>query len=116
MQGSGRSERLGFGTAFLTMALLVLGLWLLEGLDQASNNALDDYGIRPRSDEGLLSIFMAPWLHGGWAHLLSNTVPFFVLGIIVLLEGCRARLSRGVHARLLSLRWGPAAGLPRTDG
>ena len=90
MQGSGRSERLGFGTAFLTMAVLVLGLWLLEGIDQASNNALDDYGIRPRTDEGLLSVFVAPWLHGGWAHLLSNTVPFFVLGIIVLLEGWRS--------------------------
>ncbi len=90
MQGSSRGERVGFGTAFVAMALLVMGLWLLEGLDQASNNALDSYGIRPRTDEGLLSVFVAPWLHGGWAHLVSNTLPFFVLGIIVLLEGWRS--------------------------
>jgi membrane associated rhomboid family serine protease len=90
VQGSGRGERLGFGTAFVAMALLVAGMWLLEGVDQASGNALDDLGIRPRTDEGLVGIFVAPWLHGGWAHLLSNTVPFLVLGIVVLLEGWRS--------------------------
>jgi membrane associated rhomboid family serine protease len=71
------------------MGLLLLGMWLLEGLDQLSGNALDAYGIRPRTDEGLLAIFIAPWLHGGWAHLVSNSVPFFVLGLLVLLEGWR---------------------------
>jgi membrane associated rhomboid family serine protease len=87
IQTSARRGRLGFGTAILAMALLVAGMWLLEGLDQASDNALDAYGIRPRTGEGLLSVFIAPWLHGGWAHLLSNTIPFFVLGVLVLLDG-----------------------------
>ena len=65
-------------------------MWLLEGIDQASSNALDAYGIRPRTGEGLVGVFVAPWLHGGWGHLLSNTLPFLVLGIIVLLEGWRS--------------------------
>ncbi len=69
------------------MALLVAGMWLLEGVDQASGNALDAYGIRPRTGEGVVGVFIAPWLHGGWAHLVSNTIPFFVLGVLVLLEG-----------------------------
>jgi len=72
------------------MGLLLLVLWVLEAVDQASGHALDPYGIRPRSDEGLVSIFLAPWLHGGWAHLVSNSVPFFVLGLLVLVEGWRA--------------------------
>jgi membrane associated rhomboid family serine protease len=84
-----RGARIGFGGACLAMALLVAGMWLLEGLDQASGNALDSYGIRPRSGEGLVGVFIAPWLHGGWAHLLSNTIPFFLLGVLVLLEGWR---------------------------
>ena len=53
MQGSSRSERVGFGTALVAIAVLVAGMWLLEGIDQASSNALDAYGIRPRTGEGL---------------------------------------------------------------
>ena len=84
-----RRGRLGFLEAGVSMALLVGVLWLVEGVDQADAHRLDQYGIQPRSGEGLLGIFLAPFLHGSWAHLLSNTIPFFVLGLVVLLEGWR---------------------------
>src|SRR6476619_5439528 len=71
------------------MGLLVL----LEAVDQASGNSLDQYGIEPRTGEGLFEVFTAPLLHLGWAHLAANTVPFFVLGVIVLLDGWRRWLS-----------------------
>ena len=82
----GRVGVLGSSTA---MTLLVAFLWLVEGVDQAGANRLDGYGIHPRSEQGLWEIFTAPFLHGGWAHLISNTVPFFLLGVIVLLDGWR---------------------------
>ena len=82
-------QRIGVLGASVSIGLLVAGLWLLEAVDQASGNALDEFGIRPRSDEGLLGIFAAPFLHGGWQHLAANTVPFFLLGVIVLLDGWR---------------------------
>jgi len=85
-----RPRRVGVGRAAFVMGLLLLALWGLEVVDQSNGNSLDAYGIRPRTDEGLVSIFWAPWLHGGWAHLVSNSVPFFVLGLLVLLEGWRA--------------------------
>ncbi len=85
--------RMGVLGASFAMALLVGGLWLLEAVDQASGNALDAYGITPRTDEGLLGVFVAPFLHGGWAHLAANTVPFFVLGVIVLIDGWRKWLA-----------------------
>jgi membrane associated rhomboid family serine protease len=69
------------------MGVLVAVLWVVEAIDQADANRLDQYGIRPRSEEGLLGIFLAPFLHSGWSHLLSNTVPFFVLGMVVLVDG-----------------------------
>src|SRR5690349_6423696 len=84
-----RRPRMGVLAASFAMALLVGGLWLLEAVDQASGNALDTYGIHPRTDEGLVGVLVAPFLHGGWAHLAANTVPFFVLGVIVLLDGWR---------------------------
>jgi membrane associated rhomboid family serine protease len=89
LQAGRRSGGTGILAASVAMALVVAALWMLEALDQASGNALDGYGIRPRTDEGLVSVFLAPWLHGSWAHLVSNTVPFFVLGVLVLLEGWR---------------------------
>ncbi len=92
----------GVLTASLAMAGMVAAMWLLEGLDQASGNALDAYGIRPRTEDGLLGIVLAPWLHIGFAHLMSNTVPLFVLGVLVLLDGWRTWLGTTVIVVLVS--------------
>ena len=86
-------ERIGVMGASVSMALLVGVLWVLEAVDQLAGNALDHYGIQPRTGEGLFEVFTAPFLHVGWAHLAANTVPFFVLGVIVLLDGWRRWVS-----------------------
>ena len=74
-------------------ALLLLGLtgtmWALEILDLLPFAHLDRFGIQPRSLSGLLGIVCAPFLHAGFGHLLANTLPFLVLGGIVLLGGSR---------------------------
>jgi membrane associated rhomboid family serine protease len=50
---------------------------------------LNSYGIRPRTISGLVGIVAAPFLHENFAHILSNTVPLFIL--LVLLAGSQAR-------------------------
>jgi len=85
--------------AVVVMAVLLAGLWVLEGLDQLSGNALDTYGIHARDVDGLPEIFTAPLLHAGWDHLASNSVPFFALGLLVLLGG----LARWVVSTLVSV-------------
>lgn len=80
-----RTERPG--AAALVMIVLLAGLWGLEILDQLSGNALDNFGIHAREVDGLPEIFTAPFLHAGWDHLISNSVPFAVLGFLVLLGG-----------------------------
>lgn len=87
------------GRAAAWMLLLLAGLWALELVDQASGNALDAFGIRARVLDGLPEIFTAPFLHAGWQHLASNSVPFFVLGFLVLLSG----LARWVVSSLTSI-------------
>lgn len=62
-------------------------LWVIEIVDALVNHRLDDLGIRPRSDEGLLGIVFAPLLHGGWVHLEANTLPALVLLFLVLVTG-----------------------------
>lgn len=45
---------------------------------------VDQFGIWPRDWVGLLGIFLSPFLHGGFAHLLSNTFPFIFLFAAIL--------------------------------
>jgi membrane associated rhomboid family serine protease len=75
------------GWAALIMLLLLAGMWMLELLDQLSGNQLDQLGIHAREVDGMPEILTAPFLHAGWDHLMSNSLPFLVLGFLVLLSG-----------------------------
>lgn len=71
------------------MAVVVALLWVLELVDTITAHALDGLGIRPRSLTSLGSILAAPLLNFGWQHLASNSVPLFVLGMIIIASGWR---------------------------
>jgi membrane associated rhomboid family serine protease len=75
------------GWAALIMLVLLAGMWILELLDQFSGNQLDQLGIHAREIDGMPEILTAPFLHAGWDHLMSNSLPFVVLGFLVLLSG-----------------------------
>ncbi|MCC6177365.1 MAG: rhomboid family intramembrane serine protease [Chloroflexi bacterium] len=67
---------------------IVLLMWLLEIVDLLTPwQTTDIYGIRPRSLDGLSGIVLAPFLHGGLAHLAANTIPFIMLGWLVIMRG-----------------------------
>ncbi len=87
------------GSAALIMAALLAWLWLLEIVDQVSGNQLDNFGIHAQDLDGLPGIVTAPFLHAGWDHLISNSVPFFVLGFLVLLGG----LARWAASSLITI-------------
>ncbi len=77
--------------AAVFMAGWVALLWVLEVVDATMPAlGLDHWGITPRQLGELPQIFTAPFLHFGWQHLLANSVPLFVLGVIILLSGIRA--------------------------
>ncbi|NNE72699.1 MAG: rhomboid family intramembrane serine protease [Acidimicrobiales bacterium] len=79
---------------FILVVGSVVAMWLIEIIDTI---ALDDWaqggGIHPRRLDGIDGIAWAPFLHGGWRHLTSNTVPFIILGGLVALRGVRTWLS-----------------------
>lgn len=62
-----------------TSAKFVLAFWIIEIADWILPMDLDRYGIYPRTFDGLIGILFAPFLHGGFGHLLSNTPTFLVL-------------------------------------
>jgi len=62
-------------------------IWTLEIVDLlVLGGALNAYGIRPRSIIGLRGILFAPFLHGGLAHVLANTIPFLTFGWLIMLR------------------------------
>ena len=73
----------------IVMAIVLAGLWLIEGIDTISNHALDAFGIRPWNLVGLDGIVFAPLLHASFAHLAANSVPLFVLGTALWASGLR---------------------------
>ena len=85
--------------AALIMIGLLAWLWLLEVADTLTGHRLDSLGIHAQEIDGLPGIISAPFLHAGWDHLISNSVPFFVLGFLVLLGG----LARWLLSSLISI-------------
>ncbi|GAA4883681.1 rhomboid family intramembrane serine protease [Pseudonocardia benzenivorans] len=73
--------------AAITMLAFTVVLYLIELVDQLTPLHLDDDGIHSRSVSGLTGIIWAPLLHGGWAHLAANTIPFLVFGFLVMAGG-----------------------------
>jgi membrane associated rhomboid family serine protease len=69
--------------------LLVIAavMWAVEVINSLDGNALDADGIYPRNLDRLWGILTAPFLHASFAHLLSNTIPFLFMGLIIALRG-----------------------------
>ncbi|MDJ0897776.1 MAG: rhomboid family intramembrane serine protease [Xenococcus sp. MO_188.B8] len=68
--------------------LVFIGIfWLIEIVDYVFfKGQLDQLGIKPRTILGLRGIFLAPFLHGSFGHLITNTIPFLTLGWLTMLQ------------------------------
>ena len=76
-----------FKTQVTILGGFVALMWVLEIVDViVFRQGLNAYGIIPREIIGLRGILFAPFLHGDLAHLISNTIPFLVLGWFVMLQ------------------------------
>ncbi|MFF2011677.1 rhomboid family intramembrane serine protease [Streptomyces sp. NPDC058195] len=71
------------------MAAWVALLWLLEAVDTMTGHALDGFGIEPRRATELLDVVPASFIHFGFGHVASNSVPLLVFGFLAALGGIR---------------------------
>ena len=72
---------------FQLLGIVLVTLWSVEIIDfLVFGGRLDRYGIRPRSLNGLWGILFAPFLHGGFSHLIANTIPMLTLSWWVMLR------------------------------
>ena len=80
---AGSERRAGFQ---LVLGMLAV-MWVSEIVDAAMGGDLDQYGIEPREPDGLIGVVTSPFLHGGFDHLMSNSVPFVAMGLAIALAG-----------------------------
>ena len=75
-------------------------MWVVFLATVATGGALLSLGIIPRSLIGLRGIVFAPFLHGSFAHLLANSIPFAMMGWFVMLRDSRHFVSVTAAAML----------------
>src|SRR6266851_800843 len=59
-------------------------LWSIQLVNSALGLGPQDFGVRPRELAGLPGILFAPLVHGGFEHLLANSLPLVILGTAML--------------------------------
>jgi membrane associated rhomboid family serine protease len=74
----------GFLETVLNSALLVGVLFAVKGVEIVFRLPLEQFGIRPRTEWGLLGIVFCPLLHANLQHLIANSVPLFVMLVLLL--------------------------------
>ena len=70
--------------SFQTLLAIVAAMWVVELANTFMDHRLDEYGILPRTTDGLIGIPLAPFLHGGIGHVFSNTIPLLALGSLTI--------------------------------
>ncbi|MDQ4490282.1 rhomboid family intramembrane serine protease [Sinomonas sp. ASV486] len=79
-----------------TMTAVTVLLYVIEIVNMATFGLLSRmFGIRPRDVGSLPDILTSPLVHDStsWAHLLANTLPLFVFGLLAFLAGLRQFLT-----------------------
>lgn len=64
--------------------IFVAVMWLIAIVERLFGLEWYWMGVLPRTFEGLKGIFLMPLIHGGFGHLISNSVPFLVAGSLMM--------------------------------
>jgi len=59
-------------------------MWLVKIIEVVKGTKFTRWGIFPRDWDGFIGIITAPFIHSDWQHLMSNSLPMFMLlGIVM---------------------------------
>lgn len=72
-------EKKIFRHSFLFAIFFVVVFWIVLALQVFFDLDLYKSGIYPHHLKGLPGIFLSPFIHSGYKHLISNSVSFFIL-------------------------------------
>ncbi len=84
-----------------SVALLLALMWIVGMVNILFDYRLSEYGVVPRTVDGLIGIPLMPFLHGSFDHLLVNTLPAVILGGLVAIQGSKKFLTATVFITLV---------------
>src|SRR6266513_1870287 len=73
----------------LVLFIFVAVMWIVRGIDTFLPRGMSaaGMGVVPRTWDGLYGIPITPFVHASLDHLIANTIPFVILGALVLARG-----------------------------
>ncbi len=75
-----KSEKKRLKFSLILPIFFVFVMWVVKLYEYYLNLHFYEYGIYPQRFENLSGIFLGPFIHGDFKHLISNTFPFLILG------------------------------------
>ena len=78
-----RLEHIKFRYAVYIVISFVLLLWTVKAIELATEISFSHLGVFPRTLKGTIGIFTGPLIHGDIFHLISNTLPIIMLGVLL---------------------------------
>lgn len=78
-----RAEHLKFRYSVYIVISFVFLLWAVKAIELATDMSFSYLGVLPRTLKGTIGIVTGPLVHGDVLHLLSNTLPILLLGILL---------------------------------
>ncbi len=72
-------EKRIFFHSLIFPAAFVFVFWMVEIAERTLGISLVKFGVYPLHLKGLPGILFSPFIHSGFKHLISNSIPFFIL-------------------------------------
>lgn len=85
--------------------LFVITLWLVFLVQQSFNSHLFNLGVLPREAAGLPGIATSIFIHGDLGHIVSNSLPLLVLGMMLFYFYRRIAIPAFIWIWLISGLW-----------
>jgi len=73
------SEKKKFRKGLLIAFSILIIIWLVKIFELSSGISLVHFGVLPRNISGIIGIFLFPFIHSGFEHLISNSFPILLL-------------------------------------
>lgn len=77
-------EKKIFYHSLILPAAFVAVLWIVEIVEQVGGYNFVRLGVYPRHLEGLPGILFSPFIHDDFGHLISNSLPVFILSAMLI--------------------------------
>jgi membrane associated rhomboid family serine protease len=94
-----KEEKNKFLNSLIYPALLLLVMWIIKLIEVNWKISFINLGVYPLKAVGLIGIITSPFIHENFQHLISNSLPFFLLTLTLFY------FYKGIATRVFLLIW-----------